>query len=263
MFKDRASLRDLYGRLVEHATQSFGAEDILTFLGRKLNGHFQGEVLTDYKKRVPGVRVKHRMKENWIKMYDKHGAILRVETVINNPYEFKVRREGKVRGAVVMGWFPMTKGVANLFRYAEVSLAANRRYLNALAVVDSPQPAYHALDHMARATHHDGRSTRGFNPIDRDDLRLFHAVMRGEHAIMGFRNRDVRGQLLPGGRDEVARRRQSARVSRQLKRLHVHGLIAKIPRTRRWRVTDAGHLLMSAAVRLREEYFPEALRPAA
>jgi hypothetical protein len=258
MFRDRASLRELYERLLHHAALCLRAEDILTFLGKKVTPR-TGEVVTDYKKRIPGARIKHWMKQNCIKMYDKHGTVLRVETVINNPYEFKVRREGKRHGAKVMGWFPMAKGVAHLPRYVEVSRAANRRYLDALAVVDSPKPAYHALDNFARAVHRDGRSTRGFNPIDGDDLGLFHAVMRGEHSITGFRNRDVRRQLHPAASDP----RQSARVSRALKRLHIHGLIAKIPRSRRWRVTDAGNLLMSAAVRLREEYFPDLLQRAA
>lgn len=56
---------------------------------------------------------------------------------------------------------------------------------------------------------------------------------------------------------------KSARLSRALKRLHIHGLIAKIPPSRRWRVTDAGNLLMPAAVRLREDYFLDSLRRAA
>lgn len=80
-------------RLLDHAVVNFPAKDILTFLGRKLSGNFLGEVLTDCKKkRDPGARIKHRMKENWIKMYDKFGLVLRVETVINSPREFKVRR---------------------------------------------------------------------------------------------------------------------------------------------------------------------------
>jgi hypothetical protein len=193
----------------------------------------------------------------------KHGTVLRVETVINNPYEFKVRREGKRRGAWVMDWFPMAKGVGHLPRYLEVSRAANRRYLDALAIVDSPRPAYHALDKLARAVHQNGRATRGFNPVDREDQRLFHAVMRGEHAISGSRNRDVRSHLFPAADGKPTDRRQNARVSRALKRLHVHGLVAKIPRSRRWRVTAAGHCLMSAAIQLREEYFPQAIRDSA
>jgi len=44
------------------------------------------------------------MKTNWIKMYDKHGCVLRVETVINDPYEFKVRRRAGRRGHRTLGW---------------------------------------------------------------------------------------------------------------------------------------------------------------
>lgn len=74
IFTDRASLKSLYEKLVKHATLCFSAEDVLTFLGRKLHGRFEGEVLTDYKKRWFGVRVKHRMKENWIRRVTSTGA---------------------------------------------------------------------------------------------------------------------------------------------------------------------------------------------
>ena len=74
LFAGRGALRELYPRLLDHAAVNFSARDILTFLGRKLHGNFQGEVLSDCKKkRLPGARVKHRVKENWLKMYDKFG----------------------------------------------------------------------------------------------------------------------------------------------------------------------------------------------
>ena len=47
-----------------------------------------------------------------------------------------------------------------------------------------------------------------------------------------------------------------ARQARLLHRLHVYGLIAKIPRSRRWRVTAFGHRAMGASVRLRQLHFP-------
>jgi hypothetical protein len=52
--------------------------------------------------------------------------------------------------------------------------------------------------------------------------------------------------------------RRSAQVSRLVKRLHVRGLVAKIPRSRRWRVTPLGHAILSAALTLRKERFPAA-----
>ncbi len=176
MFADPASLKPLYQELLKHASLCFSAEDVLTFLGRKLHGLFEGEVLNEYKKRWPGARVKHRMKENGIKMYDKHGSVLRIETVINRPYEFKVRRQGRRKGQEVTGWFPMAKGVANLYRYAEVSLAANQRYLAALAAVDDPAKAQQCLQHLGKRVKREGRSYRGFNPVSDFDLRLFFWV---------------------------------------------------------------------------------------
>jgi hypothetical protein len=71
-------------------------------------------------------------------MYDKSGLVLRVETVINNPEQFRVRKKVSRKGKRQTEWVAMRKGVAYLFRYREVSLQANGRYLDALAVVDDP-----------------------------------------------------------------------------------------------------------------------------
>jgi len=257
LFKDRAALKPLYEKLREHATLCFSAEDVLTFLGRKLHGNFKGEVLNDARKRWQGTRVKHRMKGNWIKMYDKHGCVLRIETVVNHPREFRVRRLGKRQGEWVMAWYPMTKGVKNLYRYAEVSRSANRAYLDALSVVDDPAQAYALLDQVCRPAGPPARRRRGLNPLRKDDLNLFAAVLRGEHHIHGFSNRDVAAQLpAPRAKDPRQRRRQSARVTRLLQLLHAHRLIAKIPRSRRWRVTLRGLTLMTAAIHLYHHDFP-------
>jgi hypothetical protein len=129
-------------------------------------------------------------------MYDKHGCVLRVETVINDPYEFKVRRRAGRRGRRTLGWHPLPKGVAFLPRYATVSAAANHRYLDALAVVDDPAPAHRALDRLVQPIRdRHGRSFRAFNPATAPDVAVFAAVLRGEHTLQGFRNREVRTRL--------------------------------------------------------------------
>ena len=258
LFKDRAALKDLYQKLLRHATVCLSAEDVLTFLGRKLHGNFQGEVMNSFQKRWPGARVKHRMKGNWIKMYDKHGCVLRIETVINHPYEFRVRRKGKRHGLWVTAWYPMAKRVSNLYRYAEVGRSANRAYLDALAVVDDPAQAYRLLNEVCEPVTQNGRRRRGLNPLRQDDVALFAAVLRGEHFIHGFRNRDLAAQLtIPPSKDPGERKRQSARITRLLQLLHAHHLIAKIPRSRRYRLTLRGATLMSAAVYLHHQEFPE------
>jgi hypothetical protein len=137
MFSDTARFGALYEQLLRHATITFGADDVMHFLGRKMSGNFQGEVHSRFVRRWPGARIKHSMKRNWIKMYNKEGRVLRIETVINQPREFKIRRKGIRHGCEVTGWFPMAKRVANMERYAEVSLTANTRYMQALKPIDA------------------------------------------------------------------------------------------------------------------------------
>jgi hypothetical protein len=59
----------------------------------------------------------------------------------------------------------MRKGVANLFRYRDVSLAANARYLEALAVVDDPSKALKQMHTITRPKRNRaGQSVKAFNP---------------------------------------------------------------------------------------------------
>ena len=264
MCRSASDLKDLYPKLVSHSMQYFGAKEVMNFLGKKLVGQFRGEVVSDMtdrcKQRLPGTRVKHRAKMNWIKMYDKAGSVLRVETVINQPDAFTIRKRVRRGKRHVTQWVPMRKGVANLFRYREVSLAANKRYLEALAVVDDPSTA---LKHMNAITDPKrtpaGQSVKAFNPLSMADQRSFKALLAGANTIHGFRNRDIRARLAgspfmqPCGRSAA---KQSAKVSRLLKRFHIYGLIAKVPRTRRWRLSNKGWALLSAAVSLKEQTFP-------
>ena len=263
VFKSRAQLCDLAPRLFEHSTLSFDAQDVLAFLGRKLHGKFEGEGLTDLRTqelngRLLGHRVKHRMKQNWIKMYDKAGLVLRIETVINAPEECRVRRRVRRRGRRKTEWVPLRKGVADLFRYREICLQCNSRYLTALAQVDDPAPAWRGLDAITvPKTPAAGRPVKAFNPIARVDSQVFGALMSGEHALPGFTNRDLRDKL----RSTLVRlsdnpTTQRAQVSRLLHRLHAYGLVAKIPRSRRWRVSASGYRLMSASLRLRALHVP-------
>ncbi len=48
----------------------------------------------------------------------------------------------------------------------------------------------------------------------------------------------------------------SAKVGRCFRRLHAHGLVAKTPSTRRWRVTNAGLKVMGTTMYLRAHHFP-------
>jgi hypothetical protein len=109
MFRDEAGLGEVYPSLVNHAMQQFRCQDILRFLGRRTSSRFNGQVTSDIQVRNEGVRIKHRVEENSIKMYDKEGSVLRIETTINNPRRFKVRRKATRKGQRLMAWIPMRK----------------------------------------------------------------------------------------------------------------------------------------------------------
>jgi hypothetical protein len=265
LFHSPQALEQLYPRLLDHATLHFGADDILTFLGRRLHPCFDGEVLTICKKdRRRGARIKHRVKNNWLKMYDKFGQILRIETVINQPREFRVRRWCTRRGQRQLLWKPMNKGVANFHRYQEVAQAANARYLDALAVVE-PLPARgHDLDRLSAPVRFRGRRRRGLNVLRPQEQELFRAALLGEHRLLGLRNRDLAQRLYGPPPDDLReRRRRTARISRLLQLLRAHGLIAKIPRSQRYRITTKGEILMGAAISVRHKSFVKELQDAA
>lgn len=260
LFSESAVLRGLYPQLVEHATLRWGADDILGFLGRKLDGRFTGECRTEMKRRHQGVRLKHWVNGNAIKMYNKQPPLLRIETVINRPYEFKVRRPGLRKGQSVVDWFRMSKHVRNLPRYAEVALQANARYLQGLAVVEDLSAHVQTIDVLCEPIVRHARRARGLNPLRKRESALFAAVLRGEHALHGFTSRDllrVAGICPPT--DPVRRRRLSAKMYRRLNTLRLHGLLAKVPRARRWRVTARGHAFMSAALKLKTHELPTQL----
>ena len=89
--------------------------------------------------------------------------------------------------------------------------------------------------------------------------------MDGAHSIRGFTNQDIRQRLSRTAHlsSIIDIRSQSAKVTRLLQRFHAHGLIAKIPHSRRWRTTRLGRRLMATAVQVRELNFPQLLALAA
>ena len=264
LFKTPAALAAVYPALVRHATLHFQSPDVMRFLGRKAHGNFTGELTTSFKDRAEGVRVKHWVNGNSIKMYDRPG-VLRVETTIAKATDFKVFRplQHKPRGA--FAWRPLRKGVADLHRRAQVAQRANEHYLDALAAVEDSTPLHRLLDQVGCPTAYRGRRVRALRIGDPADLALFQAVSRGEWATAGFRNRDLRHLLYPtpGAMAHVEARRLTAKVTRQLRLLRAHGLIHKIPKTHRYRLSPKGRLLTAALFAARDATLKQLIGTAA
>lgn len=252
LFRDPATLARLYPVWTRHAMLHFQSPDVMRFLGRKVHGRFLGELTTSFKARTEGVRVKHWVAGNSIKMYDKEARILRVETTIAEPTPFKVFRPLTNDPEGRCAWRPMRKGIADLHRRAQVSEAANGRYLDALAQVDDDTPLAEIFDQVAKPVTWHGRRVRSFDVGKSDDIELLQAISRGEFSTNGFRNRDLRPRLYgDANASKAIQRRNSARVSRRLRLLRAHGLVQKVPKTHLYRLTQRGQLLATAVLAAR------------
>lgn len=249
LFRSPENLADLYPPLLRHAMTTFSSPDVLRFLGRRnpsVCGWFRGEVVSDLKTRPEGVRIKHRLNTNSLKMYNKQGSVLRVETTINDPHDMKVFRPSEDDPTGDKSWRVLRKGVVDMSRRAEVSQAANSRYLTALGALNDQTPLGKVADLVSRPVLHDGRRARGLNPLTGEDARIAEVLLRGEFSINGFRNRDVR-QLLFAGQDTARdQRRLSGKVTRLLRLFRAHELIRKVKGTHRYQLTSKGRKTLPA-----------------
>jgi hypothetical protein len=263
VFADPALLRRLYPLLLRHGMTTLGSTDVLRFLGRKIPaseaapGTIRAEVTSDVKARAEGVRLKHRVNTNSVKIYDKaytaQRAVLRVESTLNDVSDLKVLRpkEGGPEGE--RAWRQLRKGVADLYRRAEVSQRANERYLEALSSVDDSATLEERVRRVTVPTTWKGKRVRALQPFAPTDTALLEAVSRGEFSLNGLRNRDLR-RVLYGEEEGVAPdevRRRAGRATRQLRLLRAHGLIQKVPKTHRYQLTARGRQTITAILSAR------------
>lgn len=259
MFKDRACLEKILPDLMEHAYLNLSSEDVLRFLGRKPHANFKGETTTDLKKRPEGWRVKHRVRRNSIKMYDKM-SVLRIETTINNPREFKVLRVVETPEGLKRRWQPMGKGVANIWRYSQIAERSNARYLDSLPAQMPKSEAIEKLDDLCRSRKKNGAQYPKLVPFMKDVRALFHAALSGENTINGFRNKDIRSRLYENeAKDSTEEKRRCGRVSRLIKKLRGHSLVRKVKNSHLYRVTGLGSQVMASALNACEKDFPMAM----
>ncbi len=158
----------------------------------------------------------------------------------------------------------MRKGVADMHRRAEVGARIDERYAEALATVEEATPLGDLVRELGRPTTWKGRSVRALNPLAAGDVALLEAVNRGEHLLNGFRNRDLRAVLFPAAAAASAEeaKRQSGRVTRLIRLLRAHGVIAKVGKTHRYQVTAEGRRQVSALLAARQAGVEQLLKAA-
>lgn len=270
LFRRPGDVLPLCERMAAHTLRVHGVGDVMRFLGRTVRKdgmprpNFQGEIFSDGQLFEQGLRIKHRVNANAVKLYNRPG-VLRLETTIHRPEDFKVFRTKETDPEGPMQWLKMRRGVADLHRRAEVSQGTNDRFADALGAVldEDAVPLKELVRSLCMRTIQPGRtqadgtrtrrrSFRALNPLNSDDIALLTVVSKPEFVMSGLRNADVRRELYgEDPSDAKERRRRSSAVGRKLAMLRAHGILQKVPKSHHYRITRKGRqalvALLSAA----------------
>ena len=270
VFKKLEDLQRLYPQFVRYSTSLLKLTDVLRFMGYRVtkagrpHANCADEVVMMIKELVEGTCVKQRVAQNLLKMYDKFGQILRLENLLINVRDFKVyrRREGHQDGP--LEYLRLRKSVADMKRRADLGQMINERLANALAAVEDKTPLGELVQCLGRPTKWKGRSVRALNPLAAADIVLLEAINRAEFVMNGFRNRDLRALLFPEPATATPKeaKSQAAKVTRLLRLLRAHGIIAKVPKTHRYQVSTEGRRKIGALLAAREAGTEQLLKAA-
>ena len=184
---------------------------------RDTPGRFRTRVITEGV--TPSLHIDY--KHTAIKQYHKEGRALRTETTINDTRDFGIG-----------------KRLTNLPALREIGLSANRRLLGVQRLSHNPIRAAEAFTAVHEPIITDtGARIAGLRLGDRRAHALLQALLVFRLLPSGFLNRDLRGLLAELlGRDTIT----AGQMSYDLRRLRAHGLITRIPRSHRYRLTETG-----------------------
>jgi hypothetical protein len=146
VFRSATTLKPLYEQLVRESVLSVKAEQLATFLGRQITPLLAQEIGSQFSTRIEGTWIKHHFGKCSIKMYDKLGIVLRIETTTNDVSFFKHHRKVEHRkGPATRALAPVKKSIYSLIDLREILLACNRRYLVHLSALDDFSAGVRAL----------------------------------------------------------------------------------------------------------------------
>ena len=185
---------------------------------RPTPGRFRTRVITDGV--TPSLHIDY--KNTKVKQYHKEGRALRTETTINDPHDFR-----------------MTKRLTSLPELRQIGFSANRRLLGVQTISHDPIRGAQAFHHLTAPIVEENTRIPGLRFGDARVHALLQALLVHRLLVHGFTNRDLRTLIAPllGTRVEDI---TAGQMTYDLRRLRAHGLIERVPRTRRYTVTDTG-----------------------
>jgi DNA-binding MarR family transcriptional regulator len=244
VFRSREALAPLYEQLSRESVLAVKAEQVATFLGKKITPQLAQQIGSRFQTRIQGTCIKHRLGQAQVKMYDKVGLVLRIETTVNNVSFFKHHRKVEHReGRSTRELAPLKKSIYSLIDLREILFGCNRRYLEFLSAIEDHSAGQRALERLTEEKRDADRPIKGLNFFKRTEQLLLRALQRPEFNIHGVRRADLIGLLAD---------LSPAALSRQLRRLRSLGVIKRVTGTYRYYLTRLGRAAIAAACSLTE-----------
>lgn len=155
-----------------------------------------------------------------IKMYDKFGHVLRIESTCNDIGTFRVKRQVEHRDDnFTEQKAPLKKSIYSLYQLFTIMKAANYRYLEFVSSFDGHSNGNRNLRKVTSPVMESERSYRSFNFFVERDIQVLEVISRGEYMTLVMQGKDIRQHL-----DNIS----SSAMSRIFKRLCLHGIIERV-----------------------------------
>ena len=238
--------------LLRHAFMTGISPRVLRYMNRPLRkdgkprSNNSNEVLSRLLEFGEGMRVRHWVDENSVKLYNKLN-VLRTESTINKAGMFLVKRHTqRQRTTAPKRLLPLRQGVADIALRTQVSQQINDRFLDNLAATQCEKPVRDLLDEVVTPIKKNGRRVRSLEPTGKDRA-LLQAVSDPVFCVNALSNKAIREMLRDkNGYAGRTTKQLSSKISRQLRLLRDHGIIRKLPNRRKYVLTKRGVELTTA-----------------
>ena len=252
IFKDRDALGALMDDLQLYAMITGTGDRILKYFGSPVRKDGQPhqaakpEIVSRTGYWYDGLRIRHWLDSNSVKFYNEHN-VLRFEVTINDPTRFKIHRHSEVQDKSEPKQFlPMRKGIADTAARAEIAKSIINRFTEHMATVEEKTRLGELLDSVGSPLTRDGKRVRALGVFGKD-MELLRAISDPSFDVHAITNKKLQMSLQGAGWcNDMSGKQLSARITRHLRLLRYHGLIKKLPKQRKYVLTNKGRKITTA-----------------
>lgn len=246
VFSSPDKLNPIKDSLLRHAHMTGTSTRVLRYMDRpmtkagKPDARSKSEVSTRVLSFNDGIRVRRWIDHNSVKVYNEQN-VLRIETTINNPKQFKVFRHKQGQNSEEpKSRLPLRKGVMDIPLRAKVFQEVNERIMDDLSAFQDDTPVKDIIGKLTCHRNQNGRRFRGLD-VTGKDREMLQLICSSEFRISGLTNKAIRQKasetVLGSGKTD---KQLSAKISRYFRLLRGHGIIRKLPKQNRYMLTTKG-----------------------